>query len=167
MKKLMILCLCVVMALSLIACGGENTRETQPQQNQSKPVEMNVEQTYSAMLEAAQLPEMQVVDESMLLDLYGIDPADTKQLVVAVPATDVVADELWLIEAKDAQAAEKLKGIIESRIQAKAAEWKTYGTPDNLQAVENAEVLTSGNYLVMVIARDAEPLVALLQDMGM
>ena len=69
------------------------------------------------------------------------------------------ADEIWLIEAKDEAALEKLQALAEARIQAKDEETVSYN-PEQNAVVRNAQVFTEGNYLFLLVSPDVDALKA-------
>lgn len=146
MKKAISLILLAALLLTLTACGGEE---------KSANVDLNA--LYESYGEY--MPEMFVPDEDTLMNFLGIDAADCKQYVVTICAEGMRTDEVWLIEAKDADALARLKELAEIRIAAKADETVSYA-PDQYAVVEKAELLTSGNYLALLVSPDVEAMKA-------
>ena len=97
MKKITAILLCAVLLLSMAACGGEPAPE-------KKNVDLNA--VYESF--GASLPEMWVLDEDMMLNMFGIKAEDCTQVITAIVSTGLNVDEVWLIEAKDAAALEQL-----------------------------------------------------------
>lgn len=144
MKKGIALVLLAVMLLSLSACGEEKAAE---------PV--NLEELYQSF--SARLPEMILLDEGTMLNFTGIQSQDCAQYVVAICAEGLRADEVWLIEAKDADALSRIQKLADTRIQAKLEETEFY-VPDQYPVVQKAEVLTKGMYLALLISPDVDAL---------
>ena len=93
MKRIVALLLAVLM-LSLTACGG----------SKEEVKNIDLQGVYEEM--AALMPEMLPMDETMMLNFCGIEADMCKQAVVSVCFDGLRADEVWLIEAKDAKALE-------------------------------------------------------------
>ena len=148
MKKITAILLCAVLLLSMAACGGEPAPE-------KKNVDLNA--VYESF--GASLPEMWVLDEDMMLNMFGIQAADCKQVITAIVSTGLAADEVWLIEAKDADALARLKTMAESRMTAKADETVDY-LPDQYVFVEKGVILTEGLYLALIVSPDVDNLKA-------
>lgn len=147
MKKILTLLLALSLVLSLAACGGKA----------EEPVSIDVNTLYESYGEY--LPEMFYPDEATLLNFLGIDVADCAQYKVAICAEGLRADEVWLIEAKDEAAMERLYQLAETRIVSKLDETETYA-PDQYLIVQEAVILTNGRYLALLISPDVDALKA-------
>lgn len=150
MKKFVALLLAVLM-LCMAGCGGkeENT------------VQIDVQSVYDSM--AAKMPEMLVMDESMMLNFCGIEADMCKQAVVSVCFDGLRADEIWLIEAQDADTLKQLEGLANSRLERKGEESITY-SPEQYEVVQKAEVITVGNYLAVIVSPDVTDLAAIFNQ---
>ena len=148
MKKIFALVLCAALLLSMAACGGEAAPA-------KEPVDLNA--LYESF--APSLPEMWVLDEDLMLNMFGIKVEDCAQVITAIVSTGLAADEVWLIEAKDADALERLKALADSRMAAKADETVEY-LPDQYVFVEKGVILTEGLYLALLVSPDVDTLKA-------
>lgn len=146
MKKLLSLILLCALVLSLAACGAKE---------EAAPVDLNA--LYESF--APSLPDMFQPDEETLMNFLGIDTADCAQYVVSICGNGMQADEVWLIEAKDADALTRLTELAQTRIAAKEDETISYA-PDQYAIIQKAELLTSGNYLALLISPDVDTLKA-------
>lgn len=177
MKKLIALLLCAAM-LCLAGCGTEETPATTteapapsgtteaPAPSTTQATEPSAEtQAQTLDLEAlyndclTYMPEMIALDEDMMLNFCGIEAEDCAQAYVAICADGLRADEIWLIEATDAQALERLLDMVDARIQAKDEESVTYSPAQNA-VVKDARIITAGNYLAVLVSPDADTLEA-------
>ncbi len=147
MKKSICVIIALCLVLSLAACGNQS----------QKTVSVDTAALYESLEQ--HLPEMFYPDEDTMLNFLGIRAEDCVQYQVAICAEGLRADEVWLIEAKDAAALETLNGLAQSRIQAKLEETETYA-PDQFLIVQQAEVWTNGNYLVLLISPEVATLKA-------
>ena len=147
MKKAISLILVFSMMLLLAACGGKT----------EEAVTIDVNALYESY--SQYMPEMFYPDEDTMLNFLGISTEDCVQYKVAVCAEGMRADEVWLIEAKDAAALENLRQLAETRIQAKLDETVSY-VPDQYVIVEKAQLLVQGNYLALLISPDVDALKA-------
>ena len=152
MKKLICVLLTAVLLAGVLAgCGAEKKEE--------KNVDLAA--VYAAMQQT--LPEMMTLDAENMLNLLGIQAEDCTQAIAAVCAVGLQADEVWLLQAKDAQALERLKTLAESRMAAKLDETESY-LPDQYVIVKKGVTLTDGNYLAFLISPDVETLQTVFQD---
>lgn len=149
MKKMMCLMLAVLLALGMTACGGKE---------QAKSADLNA--LYETI--APNLPQMLPMDETTMMNFLGIDAADCTQAAVAICAEGLRADEVWLIEAKDADAFARIKTLAEARLKAKAEETVSYN-PEQYAVVEKAQLLTEGNYLFLLVSPDVDTLAAAVE----
>lgn len=138
MKKF--LSLILIFALILSACG------------KSPEKEVDLQSVFNSLRE--EMPEMLVLDETIQLNLLGIDSADCQQVITAICADSVRADEIWLIQAKDTAALERLTALAKTRVEAQAEVCESY-SPDQYAIVKEAELVTSGLYLALLIGPDA------------
>ena len=93
------------------------------------------------------------------MNFLGIDTADCKQYVVMICADGMRTDEVWLIEAKDADALARLTELAENRLSSKADETVSYA-PDQYLVVEKAHLLTNGNYLALLVSPEVDAMKA-------
>lgn len=141
MKKTISLILLLSMVLTLAACGSK----------EKAPVDLQA--VYDSVTD--KMPEMLPLDESMLLNFLGIDPADCAQAIVAICGDGSInADEIWLIRAKDKASLEKLTNLAHVRVDSQAEAYETYA-PDQYAIVRQAEIFQSGLYLTLLIGPEA------------
>ena len=95
MKKLICVLLGLVLLLGITGCQGET-------------VNMDMPTVYADICKTVQVPQMLELNESLMLDYCGIKAADVKQAVVVICADSLRTDEIWLLEATDADAASRL-----------------------------------------------------------
>ena len=157
MKKLLIIGLVLVMLLSLCACGtsGGEPDSTKDTGEIQQAKDLNMQSLYDAFEKAADLSEMEVWDD---LEFFGIEPGDVKQAVLAVHGPGTKADEIWLIEAVNVDAAETIAKLAESHRKNQSEAYIKYA-PDQHQVLEKAEILQSGKYVVMIVSPEVEALV--------
>ena len=145
MKKIISLILSLVLVLSLAACGSENGKSA------------DLKALYESYGEY--LPEMYFPDNDTMLNLLGIQTEDCVQFQVALCAEGLRADEVWLIEARDQEALDRLQQLAETRIQARLDETESY-VPDQYLVVQKAVLLTNGRYLALLISPQVDQLQA-------
>ena len=144
MKRYFVLVLAAAMVLSLMACG-------------TAPAAEGKKADLSALYESctALMTPMMPVDDTMRLDFMGIDDADCAQVYTAFAEDGLRADELWLIEAKDSEAFDRLRTLAENRMQAKKDETESY-SPDQFEVVKQGVILEQDLYLALIVSPDAE-----------
>ncbi len=143
MKKVLCAILALMLAL-LCACGEQPAKEV---------VLSDVMSQISAAYGLEE--DMLELMDTDLMELYGIDSADVKQFAAKIRMESIQADEIVLIEAVDAKAAERVKGKLEGRLQSKLNETRDY-LPDEFAKVEKCKVMQHGNYVSLIVCADAE-----------
>lgn len=149
MKRIFSLILAMALILALAACGSK----------EAAPADLNA--VYSSLED--KLPEMLVLDDTFRMNLLGIDSADCKQIITAICGDGLQADEVWLIEAKDAAALDRIKALAENRMKAKADETESY-VPDQYLIVQHGVVLTKGMYLALLVSPEVSAMQAAFEE---
>ena len=142
MKKLICVLLGLVLLLGITGCQGET-------------VNMDMPTVYADICKTVQVPQMLELNESLMLDYCGIKAADVKQAVVVICADSLRTDEIWLLEATDADAASRLMSLAEKRLKKKGEESITY-SPEQYKVVEKAQLIQAGNCIALLVSPDAE-----------
>ena len=155
MKKIVSIALCLILVLSLAACGGES----------SSSVKLDVTQVYEKLIQTATLPEMLELDESLMLDYCGIKAEDVKVAKVVICADSLRTDEIWVIDAKDANSAKTIADLAQKRLTKKGEESITY-SPEQYAVVEKAQLIQTGNFLVLIVSPDVDTLAAAVRQMA-
>ena len=147
MKKFTAALLSLLAVFGLAACsGGEESK-----------LDMDVQAVYEELAALPGMPAMIVLPEDKAMDFLGLDMGDCVQAVTAINAMNIQADEIWLVEAKDGSAADKIEGLARSRVEQRMQEFENYA-PDQYQVLENAFILREGNYVVLLASQDIESL---------
>ena len=145
------LCVAAALLLALLtACSGGAP-------SQGKEVDLKAVMTSLGMDEG-----MMELDENDLMDLYGIEASDVKQFAAKIPTESLLADEIVLIEAVDAQAAARIKKKLDSRYQSKLNENKDY-LPEEYDKVSKCKVVAGGNFVALIIAANGEDLMKIYE----
>ena len=151
MKRIFALILAMLVVLSMAACGAK----PEPTEAPKEPADLNaLYESYTA-----NLPAMFPIDETTMLNFVGMKAEDCTQVVIAVCANGLRTDEVWLVEAKDTAALERIQALVNSRLAAKEDETISYA-PDQYAVVEQAEVVTDGLYLALLVSPDVDTLKA-------
>jgi hypothetical protein len=160
MKKFISILLIAMTLLSLAACQSGDPATTAATGGNKEPKELVLADTYTAITANVTMPEMMLLDDAdTVLGVCGINIEHTKQLQVWLCANSLRADEIWLIEATDAEALAQLKQAAQNRLTAKDEESITYD-PEQNAIVKKAHLATYGNYLVMIVSPDVETITA-------
>ncbi len=148
MKKLLVLILALCLALSVAACG--------------KSITVSAQEIYDALAKTVALPEMLTLDEALMLDYCGIDAAKTTGAKVVICADSLKTDEVWIIEAADEAAADEIVELAKTRLTKKGEESIKY-SPEQYAVVQQAQVLRSGKYVMLLVSPDAQNMATALE----
>jgi len=165
MKRILAICLALMLTLSLAACGGEQPNGTTTAATNAgtkAPLALDMPTVYQKFQQAVVLPEMLELNESLMLDFCGIQATDVKQAIVVVCADSLRADEIWLVEAVDEAAAQRIEDLAHGRLDQKDAESITY-SPEQNAIVKQAELIREGNYIIMIVSPDVQALAQVIR----
>lgn len=143
MKKIVYIIIVLAIVFSLCACGS----------GESSAKDVDLAALYESIVPS--LPDMMVMDENIRLNLLGINSEDCTEVITAVAAVGLQADEIWLIEAKDADALERISALAESRIEAKKEETSFY-SPDQFAICEDGRIVTEGLCIAFIVSPNAD-----------
>lgn len=123
----------------------------------------SIKDEFYAQVDAGKLQfgAMTELDDDTLQQVYGIDPADLEDYFVALPMMNVQANEIAMFEVKDGKM-DVVKEAVNARLTALEDQWKTY-LPAQLELVQNAKTLESGNYYFMVISDSASETISMIE----
>lgn len=158
MKRFAALIMTVAFLLSMTACATESPVQTEATViiTEAPAVSADMQALYAEMEKT--LPDMIVMDEAMMLNFCGIHAEDCVQVIAAICTDGLITDEVWLIEAKDAEALERLTALAETRLQMKGEESITY-SPEQYAVVQKAQIVTVGMYMALIVSPDVDTLV--------
>lgn len=143
MKKYVSILLIVISLFTISACTKTET----------KHVDLNA--VYGEF--EAIMPEMMLLDESSRFTFLGIPSDNCKQAITAICSNGLRSDEIWLIEAKDAEAFEQITELMNSRLAAKKEETISY-SPEQYAVVEKAAMITHDLYIAFIVSPDVDTL---------
>lgn len=164
MKKLFALCTAAVLCLSLLtACGP---KEPEEKQVDLAAFAQTVQENHEfAALEKAD-PADQEMGAIMLENNYpGLKDMDLEQLEVYLAMISFSGGELAMVQAKNAEDANKVKEIFQARMDSK----RTDGPGNYPEEVEmwqrSSKVTVNGNYVMLVNHEDCDAIVSEFNEM--
>ena len=101
--------------------------------------------------------EMMDLSSDDLMTNYGIKKDDVKQFAAYVDSTGTKGDEIVLVEASGAKAADRIKKGLDNRYSQKEIEMKDY-LPKEFAVLKECKVEKSGNYISMIVSPQHEEL---------
>lgn len=146
MKKIALLLLACLTAFGFAACGGE-TEAKNPDVNDVM-AQIKSEITFPEMAD-------HTVDE---LPYYGYDQIDTDQIdsaAYSIASSGLTAEEVLIVKLKNADDADAVKSMMETRRDQIAATAQDY-TPEEMNKITSAVIGSKGQYVYFAITGDNE-----------
>ena len=159
MKKIFALLLAAALLCSLCACGTKSDVQADTRSA------ADIWQAMQAGIDPDDLPYLEEVDAQVLESFYGLTEAQAASFLCLFPQMNVIATEILIVKCVPGQeqsvlsAAEKRKSdLIET--------WQNY-LPEQLALVEDARIVQSGQWLLFVVADQADAIeAAFIQAVG-
>ena len=155
MKRIFALVVCVCLVISLCACGSKEVEKNDDKAGDNAVKTVDLDKVYSDC--AKVMPEMIALDSDMMLNYCGIKAEDCKKSLVYICGDSLLTDEIWLIEAINADALEMISDLADKRLEAKGEESITY-SPVQYEVVQKAKIVTVGNYFALLVSPDVDEL---------
>lgn len=145
MRKLIsVFALITVVAVALCACGST-----------AKPLS-EVFESLKADYNITDMVEFKSVDD---LSRYGIKTEDVKEFAGGVNKSGVDQEEIVMILATDADAAQRISEALNNRLESKKNETKNYN-PEQYAIMEDCAVDIDNNYVSLFISENADAMKA-------
>ncbi len=153
MKKILTLALCLLMALCLTACGG-NEEATQPDaDNNAVTATVDLAACLAQIKTDCALTDARNINTDMLFDTYGIAAEKYVQAACCMVPTGVFPAEVLMFEAVDAAAAADIAAKLELRLQEVKNQSQSYDA-ENYALAQQCSVNTNGNIVTLFISAD-------------
>ena len=144
MKKIVIMLLAaLLLAAALCGCGGGKNAKT---------IDLDALGAELAQSEVF-TDTMSQPAEGIAARIYGFEEADVKKCVLYT-GTGATAEEIFLVETSGEKSVSALKGACESRIANQKTAFQNY-VPEELVKLDDAVLVTEGNYVLLVISSDS------------
>lgn len=130
---------------ALCACGGGGGKK-----------QGTVQQIYDDIAAGADLPAMMTVRDQVIMDTWGVDVADCDQyLFMIYDGDEMLTDEIALVVAKDADAADAIEEKLKTRLERKSDESAGY-LPEQYEIAKKGKVLRDGLRVALLVSRDID-----------
>lgn len=160
-KKGLLLMLGAVLAVSLTACAGGGEGSSSPSGADSSQAgaaqtgkTLDVEAAAKALLDGADFddPPAELREKLLTAQYVGLDTADVVSWKVYVSGAST-ADEVAVFEATDAEAAQRIKAVIDTRLASLIEQYSGYG-PTKVPKLKDPLLVVEGNYVVLCVSND-------------
>ncbi|WP_411678001.1 DUF4358 domain-containing protein [Caproicibacter sp.] len=139
-----ILCAAAVLLLLLPGCSGGRAAQT-----------ADVQKIADGLIGSVKFQDqMSEIKQDMAIQIYGIDSGDVVKAAV-YESTGATAEEVAAFEAKDDQAAGRVKEKAEERITTQRAGFQDY-QPAEMAKLQDPVLVQKGKYVVLCVSNDNE-----------
>jgi hypothetical protein len=149
---------CVLCGAVLCGCGDTSSREQMEQAVQPK----SVDEIYT---EAAALTDavMSELDDSYVLNYYGIDTSEFSESVFARADDPQQADTIIIVRSDDESKLNDCVKAVNTVLEQRKAELNNYNLPDEAKLVDKAACEVDGNLMYAVVADNADDIVQVIK----
>ena len=160
-NKGLLLMLGAVLAVSLTACAGGGEGSSSPSGADSSQAgaaqtgkTLDVEAAAKALLDGADFddPPTELREKLLTAQYVGLDTADVVSWKVYVSGAST-ADEVAVFEATDAEAAQRIKAVIDTRLASLIEQYSGYG-PTKVPKLKDPLLVVEGTYVVLCVSND-------------
>ncbi len=165
MKRVIALCLAVLMMAAMFAACGDNNDGKKS--DSAKSVDLNsvlndINSQFGISESSVQgLKKLESTDE--LDRYYMISADDIKQFAAERSSSSTDFTEIVLVEATGSDAVNKIVTQLNSRLDAQRSTARSY-TPEAVEMLESCEVKTNGNFVYLVINDKQSEIVSLIEN---
>ncbi len=175
MKKFFAVIMCILMVMSLVACSQsteeettaptvETTAESGADSTNAPAVEgTGLEALKNKMVAEFDLKDPIVLDNSKLLDQYGITEDTIASQSSFIVLTGVFPAEIIMVEAVDEAAAKDVEAKLQSRLDNLKQQSQSYDA-DSYAIASACEVETEGNYVALFFSEHNEAMVDMFDE---
>lgn len=104
-----------------------------------------------------ELPYFQDLDDSLLSDFYGVDPADLVEYICKIPFMNTQATEFFIAQVQPGKM-DTVKAVLEKRQADLEEQWSQY-LPEQLELVKGYKLVTNGDYIMFAVTDYADEVV--------
>lgn len=160
MKKIALLTI-LIMSLALCACQEKDDNKDTSDKNTSTSAPQEKEefesllQLYNDLTAEIEFSPMFEVSSEYALNLFGIDTTVLLDNVIYISEDVMSPDTVIIVETATKEDLESVEELLNGYVESKLTELEDYN-PDNYEIVKNCEVITSGNYVYLVISKNSK-----------
>ena len=154
MKRICTVCslvLCLLLAMTACSGGSSGSGKT-----------VDVKAALEEIRSTYEFTDGMDVTDNMLMSTYGIEADDVKSYAGIVDASGIRAAEVMLVEAKDADSAERVRAALQTRLDNRRAQMKDY-LPEVYATLEKSKVSVSGNYVALICDENQDKILSLYE----
>lgn len=167
-KRIMAGIICTMIAVSICGCSGGNaqssaTESTVSSESTSTAASEASSDAAQASGKAAEItakiqadvkfPGMAEIEEDRMSGYYDVASDKIESYSAYICGSGAYPDEIAVFQLKSADDVADVKAMLEKRVEAQTTAFKDY-TPDEMYKIDGKNVVTSGNYVALIICAD-------------
>lgn len=103
--------------------------------------------------EDVKFPGMAEIGAERMAGYYDVDSDKIDSYCAYICGSGAYPDEIAVFKMKSADDVNAVKSVLEKRVESQSATFKDY-TPDEMYKIDGNNVVTSGNYVALIICAD-------------
>ncbi|MCP1308926.1 DUF4358 domain-containing protein [Paenibacillus tyrfis] len=151
---ILLLAITVVFAAVMTGCSGKQ---------EGARNDVTAGELGQRLMQAVKLDELKQRDKEALQRLYRLGDDEVEDFVLYTAASNVKADEVAVIQAKDAAQAERVKQNVSKRIDAQTAKFKDY-RPEEYGLIQKHVLKREGRFVLFAVSKDADRLEQVFEE---
>jgi len=125
--------------------------------------DISVADIITAIEEKVDLNIVNLPKDETLEKNYYINPEDVAEAEIKTAMMNVKSNELAIIKAKDSSKVEDIKKSVEKRGEDLDKQWSSY-LPDQYELVKNRKIKAIGNYVILIIDKEADQIEEIIES---
>ena len=151
--------ICDIGLMITVSGCGSNKSDNETTQSSQNVESKSVKDIYASVSTMAE-GKLTELDPQYLSNYYGIDTADLDEYVFAQSDTpESSAETIIIIKSADTSKFDSYKTSFENYKKQKSQELTNYNLPDQAKLVDKSKVVEKGNYLYLVISKNADEII--------
>lgn len=140
--------------------ADENTtsNDSNNETGDSEGAASTTQEVIDAILAQVEQPAQMSLEGEQVKDFYHIDPAILEDYTIKIPMMNVKTNELALLKVKNETDIQTVVEGVKKRAENVQKQFETY-LQDQYENAKNYKVITKGNYVLFVIAEEADAMV--------
>jgi hypothetical protein len=148
--RLILAAIALSLVLALAGCGGSGDRD-----GNRADGELDMRGLANALIDGIAFDDqMEEASDDAFYALYAVDPSDESVAdFVLYTSTGATAEEVSVIEARDAESAPAVMELARARVASQKFEFENYA-PEEMPKLNDPVLVRSGKYVVLCLSND-------------
>ena len=163
-KRIMAGIVCAMVAVSICGCSEKPAQSSASESSVSSDAGSVSEASDSstatgtaaeitAIQEDVKFPGMAEIGSDRMAGYYDVAADKIDSYSAYICGSGAYPDEIAVFKMKSADDVNAVKSVLEKRVESQSATFKDY-TPDEMYKIDGNNVVTSGNYVALIICAD-------------